>query len=329
MFFAKLLSLVIFLLQTHSKLVPLISFFMIYTIKSRKFAVLSSNLIRLKKMPLQQKVEQLFIAQQRSWAQVKIALEQLQQVRVKEFGWGNDIRVNVQFNPSRMVSASAQVDKISIEKRACFLCGENRAKEQTGIPFLDKYIILVNPFPILPNHLTIPLHSHVPQLIRKKVGDMLTLAEQLPDYIVFYNGPRCGASAPDHFHWQAGLKSPLLMTGENELRSCLVIESASKQEVEDRFEDVYQYLHSRQPNEEEPMINALAFVESNSYVLHIFPRKAHRPQQFFEEGKRKLLISPGAIDMAGLIITAREEDFDKIKQEDVEDIYSQVSMSII
>jgi len=280
-------------------------------------------------MQLQQKIDQLFIEQQRDWEQLKVAIEQLGQVKVKAFNWGNELKVDVQFNPARITTAWAKVDKSSIEKRPCFLCEENRPKVQSGVPFLDKYIILVNPFPILPKHLTIALHSHVPQRIRRKVGDMLTLAELLPDYIVSYNGPKCGASAPDHFHLQAGLKSPILMTGENELRSCLVIESSSKQEVEDRFEDVYQYLHSRQPDEEVPLLNLIAFVENHNYVLHIFPRKAHRPKQFFEEGKRQLLISPGAIDMAGLIITTREEDFDKIKKEDIEDIYSQVSMSII
>ncbi|MDO5664300.1 MAG: DUF4922 domain-containing protein [Bacteroidia bacterium] len=280
-------------------------------------------------MQLQQKIDQLFTQQQNDWEQLKVAVEQLNHVKVKEFNWGNELKIDVQFNSARIISASAKVDKSSIEKRPCFLCEENRPKVQSGISFLDKYIILVNPFPILPKHLTIPLHSHVPQRIRRKVGDMLTLAELLPDYIIFYNGPKCGASAPDHFHLQAGLKSPVLMTGENELRSCLIIESSSKQEVEDHFEDVYQYLHSRQPDEEEPLLNLIAFVENNKYMLHIFPRKAHRPKQFFEEGKRQLLISPGAIDMAGLIITAREEDFDKIKKEDIEDIYSQVSMSII
>ena len=280
-------------------------------------------------MQLQEKINQLFIEQQKDWEQLKTAVEQLKRVQVKEFTWGNELKVDVQFNPARITSASAKVDKSSIEKRPCFLCEENRPKVQSGVPFLDKYIILVNPFPILPKHLTITLHSHVPQRIRRKVGDMLTLAELLPDHVVFYNGPKCGASAPDHFHLQAGLKSPILMTGENELRSCLVIESSSKQEVEDRFEDVYQYLHSRQPDEDEPMLNLIVFVENNNYVLHVFPRKAHRPKQFFEEGKRQLLISPGAIDMAGLIITAREEDFNKIKKEDIEDIYSQVSIAII
>lgn len=280
-------------------------------------------------MQLQQEIDQLFIEQQRDWEQLRIAIEQLDHVKVKEFNWGSELKVNAQFNPARIQSVSAKVDKGSIEKRPCFLCGENRPKAQSGISFLDKYIILVNPFPILQKHLTIALHSHVPQRIRRKTGDMLTLAELLPEHIVFYNGPKCGASAPDHFHLQAGLKSPLLMVGENELRSCLVIESSSKQEVEDRFEDVYQYLHSRQPDEEEPLLNLIAFVENNNYVMHIFPRKAHRPKQFYEEGKRQLLVSPGAIDMAGLIITVREEDFNKIRKEDIEDIYSQVSMSII
>lgn len=280
-------------------------------------------------MQLQQKIEHLFIQQQKEWEQLKVATEQLNFIKEKEFSWGSELKVKVRLSPARIISVSAKVDEESIKNRPCFLCEENRPKVQKGIPFLDKYIILPNPYPILRNHLTIPLHSHVPQLIRKKLGDMLTFAEMLPDYVIFYNGPKCGASAPDHFHLQAGLKLPIIMTGENELRSCLIIESSSKQEMQDRFEDVYQYLHSRQPDETEPMLNLIAFVENNHYTLHIFPRKAHRPRQFFEEGSRQLLVSPGALDMAGLIITAREEDFNKIKKEDVEDIYSQVSMSII
>ena len=280
-------------------------------------------------MQLQQKIDQLFVSQQKDWSQLRTAVEQLNHVQTKEFDWGSNIQATVQFNPARIASASAKVDKSHIDKRPCFLCEENRPEIQSGIPFLDKYVILVNPFPILSNHLTIPIHSHVPQRVRKKIGDMLTLAELLPHYIVFYNGPKSGASAPDHFHWQAGLKLPVLMTGENELRSCLIIESPSKKEVEERFEDIYQYLHSRQPDEEEPMMNIVAFTERDNYILHVFPRKAHRPKQFFEEGKRKLLVSPGALDMAGLIITVREEDFNKIGKEDIEDIYAQVSMSII
>lgn len=280
-------------------------------------------------MQLQQKIDELFAAQQRDWSQLKATIEKLRHVQVKEFAWGNDIRVNVQFNPARVASTTAWVDKNRVEERPCFLCKENRPEVQSEIPFLDKYILLANPFPILPRHVTITLHSHVPQRIRKKIGDLLTLSELLPDYVVFYNGPKCGASVPGHFHFQAGLKSPLLTAGENELRPCLVIESSTKMEAEERFHDVYHYLRHRQPEEEEPMMNIVSFTKNNNYVLHVFPRKEHRPKQFYEKGKRQLLVSPGALDMAGLIITVREEDFNKIKKEDIEDIYSQVSLPVI
>lgn len=280
-------------------------------------------------MYLHKKIENLFALQQQEWKQLHHAVEQLEKIRVNNFSWGDEVSVNVQFNPARMVSASAKTDKKNIEKRPCFLCEANRPAVQKGIPFLDKYIILCNPFPILQNHLTIPLYSHVPQRIRRKVNDMLLLAEQLPDYIVFYNGPKCGASAPDHFHLQAGLKAPVLLQGDNELRSCLVIESNRREEAEERFEDIYRYLHSRQPEEEEPMLNVIAYMKEEEYVLHIFPRKAHRPKQYFTEGSRQLLISPGALDMAGLFISVREEDFNKITKQDIEDIYTQVSMPVI
>lgn len=280
-------------------------------------------------MELQKEINHLFSAQQGDWKQLNDGIRQLDNIRERKFSWGGDYSVKVQFNPARIVSTAASISKEAIEKRPCFLCEANRPAQQKGIPFLEKYIILCNPFPILKNHLTIPLHSHVPQQIRKKTGDMLTLAEQLPDYVVFYNGPKCGASAPDHFHLQAGLKLPLLMQGDNELRSCLQIESESREEAQELFEDVYRYLQRLQPEETEPMMNAIAFTEDNKYKLHIFPRKAHRPRHYYEEGKKKLLISPGSLDMAGLIICVREEDFEKISKQDIEDIYSQVSMPVI
>ncbi|HTN68241.1 MAG TPA: DUF4922 domain-containing protein [Dysgonamonadaceae bacterium] len=177
--------------------------------------------------------------------------------------------------------------------------------------------------------MTILLHSHVPQRIGKKISDILLLTESLPDYIVFYNGSKCDASAPGHFHFQAGLKTEVLLTGENDLRSCLRIESDTKTEAEELFYEVYNYLKTQQPNEDEPMINIISFVENNQYIIHVFPRKQHRPWQYSTKGKNQLLISPGALDMAGLIITSRKEDFDKVSREDVEDIYSQVSMAII
>lgn len=280
-------------------------------------------------MQLQTAINHLFSTQQEEWEQLETGIRQFGKTRVKILSWGDQFSVNVQFNPARKVSTTAKIDPASLQAAPCFLCEPNRPLLQKGVPFLDKYIILCNPFPILENHLTVPLHSHVPQRIRKKIADMLTLAEQLPDYVIFYNGPKSGASAPHHFHFQAGLKNPVLVQGDNELRSCLVIESENKPEAEELFEDVFYYLRERQPGEEEPMMNVIAFMEQDRYHVHVFPRKAHRPSCYYEEGSRKMLVSPGALDMAGCIITVREEDFNKIEKQHVEEIYAEVSLPVI
>ena len=280
-------------------------------------------------MNLQKKIQLLFSTQREEWKLLDDNCTQMRNIEEKSLRWGNDVEVILQYNPSRFISASAKVDEKSIKERKCFLCAENRPMEQKGISFLDKYTILCNPYPILQNHLTIPLLSHVPQMMGKKMGDMLSLTELLPNYIVFYNGPKCGASAPDHFHLQAGLKSEVLLNSENSLRSCLRIESETKSEAEDIFYDVCNYLKTHQPNEDEPMMNIISFMENGKYIIHVFPRKAHRPWQYSAEGKAQLLVSPGALDMAGMFITPRKEDFDTIETEDIEDIYAQVSMAII
>ena len=280
-------------------------------------------------MNLQIEIDNLFSDQKNSWYQLQNAIKQMDEVKTKQFNWGNEFSVNVQFNPARITSTAAKTDAKHLSERPCFLCETNRPAEQKGITFLDKYIILCNPFPILKNHLTIPLHSHVPQRIRNKVADMLTLAQHLSDYVVFYNGPKSGASAPDHFHLQAGLKQDVLLQGDNELRSCMMISSSNLNEIVELFEEVYQYLRSLQPGEEEPMLNVVVFVDDNNYNIHIFPRRAHRPIQYYKEGNNQLMISPGALDLAGLMITVREEDFNKISKVDIEDIYSQVSLPIM
>lgn len=280
-------------------------------------------------MELQKKIEQLFSTQREEWTLLDNNCSEMENIQLKHLSWGNDAEVVLQYNPSRITSAAAKVDKKSIEQRKCFLCANNRPNEQQGISFLDKYMILCNPYPILQNHLTIPLHTHVPQLIGKKMIDMLSLTELLPNYIVFYNGPKCGASAPDHFHFQAGLKTDILMSHENPLRSCLRIESETKEDADEQFYDVYNYLKTHQPNEDEPMMNIISFMENENYIIHIFPRKLHRPWQYSAKGNAQLLVSPGAIDMAGMLITPRKEDFDKIDRNDIEDIYAQVSMAII
>ena len=280
-------------------------------------------------MDLQEKIQHLFSRQRETWKLLNDNCTLMSDIKHRLLVWGSDAEVVLQYNPSRFISVSAKVDNKSIDDRKCFLCAENRPDMQQGIPFLDKYIILCNPFPILKNHLTIPLHSHVPQLIGKKITDMLSLVELLPNYILFYNGAKCGASAPDHFHFQAGLKTNPLMSSENSLRSCLRIESDTKEDAEEQFYYVLEYLKTHQPNEDEPMMNIISFMENDKYIIHVFPRKLHRPWQYSAKGKDQLLVSPGALDMAGMFITPRKEDFDKIDNNDIEDIYTQVSMAII
>lgn len=277
-------------------------------------------------MELQQRIERLFIEQRRDWIQLNLAIEQLREIKTKEFSWGDNNNVVIQFIPHINLSLS----KENAFPETCSLCEINRPKEQKGIEFTNKYIILINPFPTLNNHITITLHSHVLQRIRKKIGDMLILAEELPDYVITYDGPNSGfTTTNEHFNFQAGLKSDILIQGDNELRTCLVIESESISEAEESFEDVYYYLTSRQPDKQEPMMNIIAFVEEDKFVIHIFPRKAASSSQNYQIGRDKLIITPTAVDMSGLITMSQQEDFDKIKKEDIEDIYSQLSMSVI
>ena len=280
-------------------------------------------------MNLENNIQQLFSTQRETWKLLDDNYNHLSTVKTRSLVWGSDTEVVLHHNSSRYFTASNNTDESSINKRKCSLCGENRLDMQQGIPFLDKYMILCNPFPILQNHLTISLHSHVPQLIGKKIVDMLSLAELLPNYIVFYNGAKCGATVPNHFHFEAGLKTKTLLNSENSLRSCFRIEGDTKKDAEEEFYYVFDYLKTHQPDEEEPMMNIISFIENKQFIIHVFPRKAYRPQQYSSEGIAQLMVNPEALAMAGEFIIPRKEDFDKINKNDIEDIYTQVSMAII
>ena len=148
-------------------------------------------------------IKQLIEGQINHWPLAHSNYKALQQVQTKEFTV-NGHHYRVQFNPARIVSSGAQVDAQSIRQRPCFLCAHHRPKEQNSLPFGRHYELLVNPFPIFPKHLTVPDVCHVEQHISGRYADLLCLARLLTDFTVFYNGPRCGASAPDHLHFQAG-----------------------------------------------------------------------------------------------------------------------------
>lgn len=281
-----------------------------------------------------------------NWELARHNYNGLQTVRTKSFSFG-DFEVKVQFNPARIVSSGAKVDAKTIAERKCFLCKANRPAEQNVIEFGD-YEILVNPFPIFPEHFTIPRKEHVDQQILPYFSDMLELAQAMSDYLLFYNGPKCGASAPDHMHFQAGTKDflPLvndykrlksthnevlvesatfqLSSFKNYLRTVYCIESINIESAKDAFEKLYKHLQT-EPSVE-PMMNIVCFFEYEKWFTFILPRKVFRPWQYTAEGENQLLISPATVEMCGVFITPIESHFGKIRKEDIKDILEQVSL---
>jgi len=264
---------------------------------------------------MKDQVNQLFQEQLSEWDLAKNNYKALELVKVKTL-YVNGQQYQVQFNPARMISSSARVDAQSIRERKCFLCAENRPAEQKGIPFEGRYTILVNPYPIFPRHLTIPSLEHTPQQIASRFGDMLDLAQQLDDYTILYNGSKCGASAPDHFHFQAGNKGFLPIENNRNWRHTIRIESDNRMEMLNHFEQIYNSL-SLQPDDIEPMMNILTWYENDMWTCCIFPRKKHRPACYFAEGDANMLISPAVVDMGGVLITPLEKDFEKITADDI------------
>ncbi|MDR2804708.1 MAG: DUF4922 domain-containing protein [Dysgonamonadaceae bacterium] len=269
-------------------------------------------------------VNQLFEEQLNDWELAKTNYKALTQVKVKTLNV-DGYPYKVQFNPARITSSAAKVDPQSIQARKCFLCSDNRPPVQKGIPFKGQYTVLVNPYPIFPRHLTVPALEHTPQLIAPRFGDMLDLAQALDDYVVFYNGPKCGASAPDHFHFQAGNKGFLPIENEREWKNAIRIESANRQEMLARFRQNYDAL-PLPPGDSEPMLNLLTWYENGTWITCLFPRKKHRPACYSAEGDARLLISPASVDMAGVFITPLEKDFEKITAEDIVEILDEVNL---
>lgn len=297
-------------------------------------------------MNMNNKVKQLFSEQMAEWKLAHDNFCDLSLVRTKVFSFER-FNVKVQFNPARITSVRAKTDEKSIAERKCFLCAENRPPEQTGIEYGD-YIILVNPYPILPVHFTIPRKEHTPQRIKPYFNDLLLLARDLSDYVVFYNGPQSGASAPDHMHFQSGTKhflplvtdypkiknshSQLIEKNEhsglyilnNYLRTVFCIESDDITSAGQMFDKLYDSLLSDDVNE--PMMNVVCIFEEGKWFVFVLPRKASRPWQFYSEDEEKrLLVSPGTVEVSGLFITPVLEHFEKITKEDIVSIYEQVS----
>ena len=247
------------------------------------------------------------------------------------------IPLRVQCNPARLVSTGAKIDKASIAARPCFLCEANRPKEQQSLALNEEFEWLVNPFPILPNHYTIAAKQHRPQRFLDAYEAMIQATKKLPEgYIVFYNGPKCGASAPDHLHLQAGLGHdvPLVkyakgLSASEDIRAispfdylAYLINNAEDKETFNKLYDSLPILEE----EYEPRMNVVAYRKGDKVKLVIIPRHAHRPRCYSAEGDAQYLISPGALDMCGLIITPRAEDYERLTTQKATDILSEVGV---
>lgn len=290
-------------------------------------------------------IETLFDEQLHSWEMARSNYDALKQVREKEVVV-NGCRYKIQFNPARIISSAAKVDDQSIRERKCFLCLNHLPPAQRGMAVNGHYLILINPFPIFPKHLTVPDLEHVEQRILLRFGDMLDLAQKADGYVVFYNGPKCGASAPDHAHFQAGnkgflpietewqekigetvveLPGGILRTLSDYPRTTLVIEATNKVDAMTLFGIVYGAMELT-PGSDEPMMNVLTWMEEEKWIVCIFPRHKHRPSCYAAEGAANILISPASVDMGGVFITPQEKDFEKITAEDVATILGEVCL---
>jgi len=293
-------------------------------------------------------LEELVETQKKNWPLVASNFRGLEKVEVRHFQF-DGFQINVQFNPERMLSTVSKTDQKSIAARPCFLCSENRPVEQDEIEFGDQFLILVNPFPIFNFHFTISSTTHIAQRFLPSARIFLELAEAMEGFAVIYNGPECGASAPDHLHFQVGESTLLpialefdilknssrkiysggstnVFAFDHYLRKMISIETTSMLEGLEVIGVFYKHFQAIQPDKIEPMMNVLCFRKDGKWVIHLFPRKAHRPTHYFESGAKQILISPGSVDFGGVFILPRREDFDKITQEDVVDILDQVCL---
>lgn len=279
-------------------------------------------------------ISRFFNRQLEVWTDARHRFRDLKHVETRQFS----DQLKLQWNPARIVSTGAKIDKKTLGERPCFLCDKNRPKEQMSKQIDEKFHLLVNPFPILPVHFTIPARKHQPQLIYKNYGEMHRFISLHSDLMVFYNGPKCGASAPDHLHFQAGTNGILpLQTNWQRLSRNLtdiislndeekisvvrdfivpafVIISKSAESDEALFRRLCKAMPQR-GDETEPMMNIISWRKGEEFISVVIPREKHRPEAYFAEGDAQFVVSPGALDMSGLIITPREEDFRKLTEE--------------
>ncbi|MDE7412314.1 MAG: DUF4922 domain-containing protein [Muribaculaceae bacterium] len=282
------------------------------------------------------------------WPEARRNFDALAKVERKRLQLG-ELEVYAQHNPGRIVSTAAKTDAESIKKRACFLCSQNRPKSQIALEISPEWDLLLNPFPILPIHFTIADRNHRPQ--DGIPAEMALMAQDSPDLAIFYNGARAGASAPDHRHCQAVLKSelPIIKLAEryHNLTDCPAIVGSTYFDIDLPFHFVsacitpddngvrtlrtilnVKGVDAETGNPDAALVNVFFWMDDTGLMRSIvIPRKAHRPKCFFKEGYEKMTVSPGALDMAGLLILPVEKDFNAMTSEIAREIYSEVAFA--
>ena len=297
-----------------------------------------------------------FIQDQLSvWPLAAANFRALKSMRVRGLKVGG-LDAKIQFNPSRIASSTAKIDEASLAARACFLCEEHRPAEQFHLKFEGRkgrrYNIQVNPYPIFPKHLVIARDQHLPQAIWHHLPDMLDFACTYQGFTVYYNGPRAGASAPDHLHFQAvprwslplevavdafldnpgehlsRVKDARLYHYRNFTRGVWCIKADTTKSLAKLF---YQFLDCCPVADPglEPRFNLYAWFkpEKNEYRVMVVLRTELRSHHYYSDGPDHLTIGPGAAEMAGVFVAPEEADFKKATAAQLEEILSEVSVS--
>jgi len=296
--------------------------------------------------------KQMLRLQREDWSQLDSGYKNLTSIKTKSF-WFDGFKIGLQFNQGRLKSTSAKVDTETIQNRKCFLCDENLPIQQKGINILKDYLLLCNPYPIFPEHFTIASIIHKPQEILSSFNDLIKISKILSGgYSLIYNGPRCGASAPDHLHFQAGTKQ--FMPIENDfhslknefgefifedeigtiaviddgLRRFISLETNDENMLSKIFNRVYKIYTRLNSGEGEPMLNIICnYFEDYGWNVIIFLRSKHRSFHYYLEEENRILLSPAAIDLGGVCITPAEKDYEKIDKELLKNILSEVSLN--
>ncbi len=278
-------------------------------------------------------IDELFRQQRDAWPLLGKGLDGLARAQTRSVRTAR-ADILVRHIPHRVLSTTAAVDRESIRRRPCFLCPENLDPEQKGLPFGETHTIYCNPFPIVQRHLTVVRREHCPQRIDGQLGTMLDLARALPGFVAVYNGPECGASAPDHAHLQAGSHEELpLIRGVKEISGpalliyglrALLLRGDDRSRLVDEIARVLAILSSVTTKSPEPLINLAVFHERFlGWTMVVFPRAKHRPDVFHTG---ELTVSPAAIDLCGTLVTPMARDFERITGDAAEAIYREVTM---